>query len=93
MTRGVATLHMTMPGLSPDVFEEYALPINHCKLFFFLGRLNGVWVGGGGGGGGHYTQSNEGICVNVLLLKRYILPLPPLGLYSDPSMSLVIFTS
>lgn len=39
---------------------------------------------------GHYTQSNEGICVNVLLLKHYILPLPPLGLFSGPSMRLVI---
>lgn len=38
----------------------------------------------------HYTQSNEGICVNVLLLKRYILPLPPQGLYSGSSMSMVI---
>lgn len=39
---------------------------------------------------GHYTQSNEGIGVNVLLLKHYILPLPPLGYYSGPSLRLLI---
>lgn len=45
----------------------------------------------GCGGEGHYTQSNEGIYVNVpFFFKRNILPLPPLGLYSDPSMRLVI---
>lgn len=76
-----------MSGWISDVFEWYAMPLNHCKLFSLLGRMDGVWVGEREG---HYTQSNEGICVNVLLLKRYILPLPPLGRYSGPSMRLVI---
>lgn len=40
---------------------------------------------------GHYTGTNEGIFVNVLFLKHNLLPLPPLGLFSDPSMKLVIF--
>lgn len=40
---------------------------------------------------GHYTRTNEGIFVNVLFLKHNLLPLPPLGLFSDPSVKLVIF--
>lgn len=87
MTSELTTLHLTMSGGSSDVFEECTLPLNPCKLFFLLDCMDGMWVGEGEG---HYTQSNEGICVNVLLLKRYILPLPPLGLYSGPSMRLVI---
>ena len=77
-----------MSEYSMDVFEDYTLPLNQWKEIIFLGGLHEWSVGGGGAG--HYTQSNEGICVNVLLSKRYILPLPPLGLYSRPSMRLVI---
>lgn len=57
------------------------------KSCFLLDGLDAVWVGEREG---HYAQSNEGIWVNDLLSKRYILPLPPLGRYSGPSMRLVI---
>lgn len=81
------TTLVSMSGWSSNVFKGHALPLNHCKLFFLLGHRDGEWVGERKG---HYTQSNEGICANVLLLKRYILPLPPLGRYSGPSVRLVI---
>ncbi len=54
------------------------------KWFFLLSCMNKMsW-------GCHYTQSNKGICANVLLSMRCILLLPPLGPYSDPSVRLVI---
>lgn len=73
---------------SIDVFEGYTFPLYQWKKIIFLDGLQEWSVGGGGVG--HYTQSNKGVCVNVLLSKRYILPLLPLGLYSGPSMTLVI---
>lgn len=58
-------------------------------VFFLLGCVNRelLWVSG------HYTRPNEEIFVNVLYVKYNLLPLPPLGLFSHPSLKPVIFSS
>lgn len=58
-------------------------------FFFLLGCVNRelLWVSG------HYTRPNEEIFVNVLYVKYNLLPLPPLGLFSHPSLKPVIFSS
>lgn len=53
--------------------------------FFFL-ECELLWVSG------HYACPNEEIFVNVLYVKYNLLPLPPLGFFSRPSLKPVIFS-